>query len=1163
MKTTFRRGLSLLLTLLLCLQVFSGIPMDVQAATVDYVYSGNYILNWGTREEDATFLSPKAEAFYTTGYTYEELSTLSGSSTTNASGSALYAKLKSLMSSRHTHETSYGETRYQYLYTDCQDNNTYNMTCFYSGKVIGPDWDSGSTWNREHTWPNSKGLGGNDENDIMMLRPTSSSVNSARGNKAYGEGGSYYNPNSASGGAHDLRGDVARIALYVYVRWGNTNIWGVDGVIESRDVLLKWMEADPVDTWELGRNDSVQSITGTRNVFVDYPEYAFLLFNQQIPDMVTPSGKAQASQYDINVTVNNSAWGSASLSGTTINASPATGYTVVGYTVVSGNASVTQNGNTFSVSAGSDCTICINFAAKESVKIGFVENGVTAATQTYYVGDTLSLPDLSGDAPEGYTFLGWVEENVQETAIAPVYHDIGSSLIASENTTFHALYCRSTQDITSEDGYYALYDGQITPGCYVIVSDAAAMPARLEKERFSLDAMEIVDDAVANAEVGNIWNIRRHADGSWLLYNEETETYAASKGANKAALPATVTDAAKWDISGTGSYTIENILNRTNGVAYTLRRNANNGFAPYAATTGTGIRLYRQTYGALLYSTSTTVCAHENIESAEGFAANCFISGYTAGTFCSDCNCYIEGHTPVTATHNYETLVVAPTQYQQGYTAHICTQCDDTVYTDYVDALGSIHNVRFAVPEGVAPLDAMMCGSNGIVLPEAADLDSDKQYTFLGWAAQSLSETTEMPEIYEAGDTYYAYSDTVLYALYSYSTGSSAGDWALVTSADQLVDGVHVVIAAAGYDYAAGAQSGNYRTQVAITKSGNTITIPSDVSVFTLKASSAVSGTYAFYDPSAAAYLCAVSSSSNNMKTQTSLDANGSFSIVPNADGSCTVAAQGSYTRNLIMYNKTSPRFSCYSSTSNQHPVSLYVMQPATGDTYYTTLGSGFPLASFNGTQYQSVQAALDDAEDLGGGTVTLLCNVTEEEILVPNGVTLDLQGHDLYTTIFVSYGFTVDSGETAGLLQGDELLLNEENPCVALYDPWAGGYYLYSYTLSSRGVRNTGDAVVFGFSIVFENADAYAMMAEGYCDLNLGFTLSWGDDETQTFSCSTELMQEYAALQLEYPELMAALLLNVTGTESLPSGTSVHVTPYMTNELGACADGVSIDYTV
>ena len=53
------------------------------------------------------------------------------------------------------------------------------------------------------------------------------------------------------------------------------------------------MQEDPVDTWELGRNDAVESITGTRNVFVDYPELGFLMFGVAVPaGYQTPSGSA-------------------------------------------------------------------------------------------------------------------------------------------------------------------------------------------------------------------------------------------------------------------------------------------------------------------------------------------------------------------------------------------------------------------------------------------------------------------------------------------------------------------------------------------------------------------------------------------------------------------------------------------------------------------------------------------------------------------------------------------------------------------------------------------------------------------------------------------------------------------------------------------------------
>ena len=285
MTRQMKRPVALLMSLVMVVSLFFGMNMPAQAAT--------YIYNWGQRGQTPTGLSSKAEAFYAkNSFSYKDIAALAGSSSTSGvPSSELYKELQSLMKSNHTHITSYGETRQQYQYTDCQ-NGGGRISSFYSGTEIGPEWDAAATWNREHVWPNSKGLGGDDENDIMMLRPTSVNENSQRGNKAYGESGSYYNPNSESNGNYDLRGDVARITLYTYVRWGNTSkMWGASGVMESKEVLIKWMKEDPVDTWELGRNDSVEAITGTRNVFVDYPELAFELFEEQVPSNYTsPSG---------------------------------------------------------------------------------------------------------------------------------------------------------------------------------------------------------------------------------------------------------------------------------------------------------------------------------------------------------------------------------------------------------------------------------------------------------------------------------------------------------------------------------------------------------------------------------------------------------------------------------------------------------------------------------------------------------------------------------------------------------------------------------------------------------------------------------------------------------------------------------------------------------
>ncbi len=251
------------------------------------------IKNWGARGEDCVFLSKYATAYYTGNNTFDKLSQLKGESGQTASpSSALYNALHTLMNVSFKHD--YAKTRGLYKYTDCVSNNDTKLVSFYSGTLVNSTWDSGVTYNREHCWPDSKclesGRSSGDSADMHMLRPTKSSENGSRGNKAYGTSSGYFVPDD------EVKGDCARIVLYGFVRWQNTTkMWGTTGVMQDLNTLLKWMQEDPVDTWEMGRNDAVQSITGNRNVFVDYPEFAWLLFGRTVPsNMTTPSGEAKS-----------------------------------------------------------------------------------------------------------------------------------------------------------------------------------------------------------------------------------------------------------------------------------------------------------------------------------------------------------------------------------------------------------------------------------------------------------------------------------------------------------------------------------------------------------------------------------------------------------------------------------------------------------------------------------------------------------------------------------------------------------------------------------------------------------------------------------------------------------------------------------------------------
>ena len=149
--------------------------------------------------------------------------------------------------------------------------------------------------------------------------------------------------------------------------------------------------------------------------------------------------------------------------------------------------------------------------------------------------------------------------------------------------------------------------------------------------------------------------------------------------------------------------------------------------------------------------------------------------------------------------------------------------------------------------------------------------------------------------------------------------------WELVTDASTLAAGDRIVIAASGYDYAISTtQNSNNRGQAAITKSTDkkTISTPSNsVQILTLE-SGTTSGSFAFNTDNG--YLYAASSSSNYLRTETTLSANSSWSITITSSGVATIKATGSNTRNWLRYNSSSngQLFSCYDS--GQSDVVIY-----------------------------------------------------------------------------------------------------------------------------------------------------------------------------------------------------------------------------------------------
>lgn len=129
--------------------------------------------------------------------------------------------------------------------------------------------------------------------------------------------------------------------------------------------------------------------------------------------------------FTITAVSNNTEWGTVALSGKVITATPAAGYTYAdpAYSVNPANsATVSQDGNKFTVTPSADTEVTINFAAIPTYTVTFSDGG-SVTEETAGSGVTLPTRDAIGE----YAFAGWSETNVTtETTNAPTIIPAGT-----------------------------------------------------------------------------------------------------------------------------------------------------------------------------------------------------------------------------------------------------------------------------------------------------------------------------------------------------------------------------------------------------------------------------------------------------------------------------------------------------------------------------------------------------------------------------------------------------------------------------------------------------------------------------------------------------------------------------------------------------------------
>ena len=172
-------------------------------------------------------------------------------------------------------------------------------------------------------------------------------------------------------------------------------------------------------------------------------------------------------------------------------------------------------------------------------------------------------------------------------------------------------------------------------------------------------------------------------------------------------------------------------------------------------------------------------------------------------------------------------------------------------------------------------------------------------------------------------------------------------------------------------------------------------------------------------------------------------------------------------------------------------------------------------LAAVSGGRvYESLTDALKKADQ--DSAVTLLGNVTEDEIAVTNNVTLDLNGFTLTANAFTSVGGNiVDTSGGDGLLVCDSVSLADENAHLPV--AFSEGLRFSSITPDHTLERLDNDTVRIRFTFRERSYDTRLddWIKAGNKDIQVQLYLTWTDSagktKSMTYVCDHSLLVKYA----------------------------------------------------
>ena len=512
------------------------------------------------------------------------------------------------------HVVSYNGLLDAFPYTDNDGNGNvwdiYSNCIFsYSGNALCGEFEQeGDCWNREHTWPQSWF---NEQNaprcDLFHVYPTDGYVNGIRSNYPYGEvnnpihtsgNGSKLGPCVTSGYSgrvfepiDEYKGDIAHSYFYMSVRYySEDSNWSTSGMTNKSEILpwamtmlLRWSDEDPVSDKEIARNNAVYGYQNNRNPFIDHPEYARMIWDENWPGgniadgdfvKVTSADEITDGDYLIVCENNNVAFNGALTNldaiGNTIDV------TITGNVIAS---SETTNAAVFTIAASSGG---YSIKSASGYYIGQTSNvNGLASSSTQIFDNTISINNGDVDIVSSGAYLRYNSTSGQER-----FRYFKSSTYTNQNAV--QLYKKTSlpQSFVQEYQLVTSANQLVAGRTYLIVNvaNSQALGTTQNTNNRSASAVTIGDGVIPSIDNTVCELTLGGSTGEWTFIDGNNGYLYAAGGGNYLRTQTNLTDKGKWQITLNNGVTT--IVSNGNVTQNTIRFNLNGGnpiFSCYAS----------------------------------------------------------------------------------------------------------------------------------------------------------------------------------------------------------------------------------------------------------------------------------------------------------------------------------------------------------------------------------------------------------------------------------------------------------------------------------------------------------------------------------------------------------------------------------------------------